>query len=147
MSGRKKAWLLLITSILLTTAAQLMFRAGARGAPEFDRVTDLLNRGLVDLFIATNGTVIAAGILCYAISMLCWVIAISRFDLSVAYPMLSISYALVYLLAVFLPDLAEQASAHRSIGIGLIVLGVALVGRSGKPAGDFGHDARESADS
>jgi multidrug transporter EmrE-like cation transporter len=56
------------------------------------------------------------------------VLALSRVDVSVAYPMLSIGYVVNALAAWLL--FAEQLSATRLIGIGIIIVGCWLVARS-----------------
>ena len=73
---------------------------------------------------------IAFGLATYGISMLCWMMALANYQLSLAYPMLSTSYILVYLGAVWLPQLNETVSTTKTIGIILIVIGVVFVTRS-----------------
>jgi multidrug transporter EmrE-like cation transporter len=58
-----------------------------------------------------------------------WIVALSRVDVSVAYPMLSIGYVVNALLAMWL--FGEAVSLQRWIGIGVILIGVTIVARSG----------------
>ena len=74
---------------------------------------------------------LAAGLICYGISLLAWLIALARFDLSYAYPFLGASYVLVYLVAVTCPQLDESLTATRAAGIALVALGTTLVWRTG----------------
>jgi undecaprenyl phosphate-alpha-L-ara4N flippase subunit ArnF len=76
---------------------------------------------------STIGVASAAGMVCYGTSMFCWLAALGRLPLNLAYPLLSLSYPLVYLGAVLLPFFNETVNAQRLAGIGLIMLGVALL--------------------
>ncbi|MDQ2737016.1 MAG: SMR family transporter [Pseudomonadota bacterium] len=72
---------------------------------------------------------ILGGLTCYVVSVVVWIVALSRIDVSIAYPMLSLGYVLNALLASWL--FGEAVSLQRWLGIGVILLGVALVARSG----------------
>ena len=61
--------------------------------------------------------------------MVVWIVALSRVEVSIAYPMLSIGYVVNALLAWWL--FGEDVNAQRWLGIGVIVVGVVLVARSG----------------
>ena len=58
-----------------------------------------------------------------------WIVALSRVEVSVAYPLLSVGYVVNALMAMWL--FGEVVTAQRWIGIGVILLGVTLVARSG----------------
>jgi drug/metabolite transporter (DMT)-like permease len=58
-----------------------------------------------------------------------WIVALSRVEVSMAYPMLSIGHVVNALLAWWL--FGEDVGVQRWLGIGVIVLGVVLVARSG----------------
>ena len=58
-----------------------------------------------------------------------WIVALSRVDVSVAYPMLSVGYVVNALLAMWL--FGEVVSLQRWLGIGIILVGVTLVARTG----------------
>jgi undecaprenyl phosphate-alpha-L-ara4N flippase subunit ArnF len=112
---------LIISSILLGSAAQLLLKLGMNALPaEFDISTLPL-----DALAWTAG-----GLVCYALAMLLWMLALSRYELSFAYPLLSITYILVYLGAILLPALDETISLQKTLGILLIVAGVVFVTRS-----------------
>ncbi len=62
----------------------------------------------------------------YALSVFAWLVALQRFSLSQAYPFLSLGYVLVYVFAVLMPGLNETVSWSKSLGIFLVLTGVAL---------------------
>ena len=61
--------------------------------------------------------------------MVVWIVALSRVEVSIAYPMLSIGYVVNAVLAWWL--FGEEVNAQRWLGIGVIIIGVVLVARSG----------------
>ena len=116
---------LILTGVLLNAAAQLLLKAGARalsGVP-----LTFANAGLVLERAALNGPILG-GLACYVISVGVWILALTRVQVSVAYPMLSIGYVVNAVAAWLL--FAEQLTAQRMAGIGVIVLGCWLVARS-----------------
>ncbi|HEY3729890.1 MAG TPA: SMR family transporter [Steroidobacteraceae bacterium] len=116
---------LILTGVLLNAAAQLLLKAGSRVisgiAVSFANGWTLLER------VAVSPPILG-GLLCYLISVMVWIVALSRVDVSVAYPMLSIGYIVSALAGWLL--FAEQLSAARMGGIGIIIVGVWLVARS-----------------
>jgi len=135
MVTKSTARLLIIASLVLTTAAQLMFRLGMQTSGLHEVFSHAGELDLLGWLLSPAALVVIGGIACYGVSLLCWVVAISRFELSVAYPLLSLSYISVYAIAVYWPGFGEQASITKLLGIGLIMLGVTLVATSSyKPA-------------
>jgi undecaprenyl phosphate-alpha-L-ara4N flippase subunit ArnF len=120
--------LLIISSILLGSAAQLLLKIGINLLPA--------ELSLSIPFPVTAALWIVSGLACYGLSLMLWMMALSRYELSFAYPMLSLSYILVYLGAMAIPQLHETFSVSKTLGILLIVLGVILVTRSKKTAVD-----------
>ena len=126
MKGADFWWV--IGGVLLNAVAQLLLKAGASstgpiliGAPG-----NALARSALDL---AQHPAILGGLACYAVSVVVWIVALSRVDVSIAYPMLSIGYVVNALLAGWL--FGEDVNAQRWLGIGVIVVGVVLVARSG----------------
>ncbi len=74
-----------------------------------------------------------AGLGCYALSLIFWVVALAEYELSLAYPMLGLSYVLVYAAAVFWPRFGESVSLSRTMGVLLIMVGIALIQRRRRP--------------
>lgn len=124
---KSNAVLLLGLSIVLSACAQLFMKVSMLNLHDVIS-TDV---SLWQLVIE-NKTVIAwllAGLCCYAISMLSWMFALIKYELSFAYPFLGLTYILVYLGAVYWPQIGEQLSWQRSAGILLILIGVVFVNR------------------
>lgn len=116
-----------VACVLLSTAAQLLLKAGMtallRLSPDWTEPATVLASGcLTDI-----GGIVMAGLACYVVSLFVWIGALARIDLSVAYPMLSSSYVLVYLVATRSEQLAEAASITRGAGILLVVLGIGAI--------------------
>ncbi|HEX4023253.1 MAG TPA: SMR family transporter [Steroidobacteraceae bacterium] len=116
---------LILTGVLLNAAAQLLLKAGARALSGLP--LNLSNAAVVLERAALNGPILG-GVACYAVSVGVWILALTRVQVSVAYPMLSIGYVVNAVAAWLL--FAEQLSAQRMAGIGVIVLGCWLVARS-----------------
>lgn len=65
----------------------------------------------------------AAGFL----ASLAWMAAMTKFDLSHAYPFMSLNFVVVLLLSGWI--LSEPMTAHKTLGVGLIVLGTLIAAR------------------
>lgn len=101
---------------VLNAAAQLFFK---RASAQFS-----LN--LID--DATNVSLIL-GLLLYGGFFIAMVLALRQGELSMLYPIISLSYVWVTLLSYTL--LGERPSLFKNIGIAVIVVGVAILGRGG----------------
>ena len=128
MKAKKgNAVLLLSLSIVLSACAQLLMKASMM------QLHDVVNTEVSVLqLIAENKTAfvwLIVGLGCYAISMLSWMFALIKYELSFAYPLLGLTYVLVYLGAVYWQQIGEQLSWQRTVGIMLILIGVAFVNR------------------
>jgi multidrug transporter EmrE-like cation transporter len=120
------AWIL--GGVLLNAVAQLLLKAGASnsGVISLDAGSAVLWRTAVGL---AQHPYILGGLACYVVSVIVWIVALSRVEVSIAYPMLSIGYVVNALLAWWL--FKEDVNAQRWLGIGVIIVGVVLVARSG----------------
>lgn len=118
----------ILSGVLLNAAAQLLLKAGARSVGQIS-----MSDGSQALWRAATGLAMHPGVIgglaCYAISVVVWIVALSRVEVSVAYPMLSIGYVINAGLAWWL--FGEQLNLQRWLGIGVIIIGVILVARSG----------------
>lgn len=68
---------------------------------------------------------IILGVLLYGVSSIIFIIVLKMTDLSIAYPMTSMSYIFVTILSYNF--LKEKINKYKTIGIILIIIGVALV--------------------
>ena len=116
---------LILSGVLLNAAAQLLLKAGAR---TLGGLSWSVGNAAALLERAAFSTPILAGLACYVISVAVWILALTRVQVSVAYPMLSIGYVVNALAAWAL--FAENLSAQRIAGIGVIIAGCWLVARS-----------------
>jgi multidrug transporter EmrE-like cation transporter len=123
--SKSLAALFVLLTIALTVYGQLIVKwqildAGDYPGAWVDRLEYmgrlLLNPWVISVFV---GAFIAA---------MCWITALTRFELSVVYPFMSLSFVLVLVLsAVFFNEAITPA---KTIGIGLIVAGLAIGSQS-----------------
>ena len=116
---------LVVTGVLLNAAAQLFLKAGTNRVGAFSFALE--NVVPIGLRLASSPHVLA-GLSCYVVSVVVWILALSRVQVSVAYPMLSIGYIVNAFAAWML--FGESLTAQKLVGIGFIIVGVILVGRS-----------------
>ena len=121
--SKKTAALLVATSVLLTSVAQILFRS----AMSQTDVT-LFEIMAIPTSLSTPAVAfLAIGALLYGTSMLLWMFALTRFPVSLAYPMLSLSYIMVYVAATSIPSMGEVGSMSKALGVGLVVVGVSIM--------------------
>lgn len=121
-------FLLVLVGVGLNAAAQLLLKAGASAVGAISGWSGL--RAAAPALALHPG--ILGGLSCYVVSVVVWIVALSRVEVSIAYPMLSLGYVANALLAMWL--FGEVVSLQRWVGIAVILVGVALVARSGGPA-------------
>ena len=119
------AFAFLITGVLLNAAAQLLLKAGTNAVGRFEFVADNIVPVATRLAFEPH---IAAGLVCYGVSLVVWIMGLSRVEVSIAYPMLSIGYLVNALAAWYL--FGEAVTLTRLAGIGIIIVGVYIVARS-----------------
>jgi len=119
------AFAFLMTGVLLNAAAQLLLKAGTNVLG----VITLSRDGWADTLMrmATQGYFML-GAACYVVSLFVWILGLSRVPVSIAYPLLSVGYIVNAIAAQYL--FGEAVTATRWLGIGCIVIGVALISRS-----------------
>ncbi|MGJ7498463.1 SMR family transporter [Variovorax sp. RT4R15] len=124
-------FVLILTGVLLNAGAQLLLKAGAMSVGPISLVSSGAALWRTGLSLAQHPSILG-GLALYAISVAVWIVALSRVDVSIAYPMLSIGYVVSALVAWGL--FHEAVTAQRWIGMGVILIGVTLVARSGSAA-------------
>ena len=117
---------LAILSVFIATAGQLLLRAGMErvGYVGFDRIA----RPLTLIMQVAKEPRVVFGLGVFALSAVMWLVVLSRAPLSVAYPFAGLTYILTTLFARYF--LNEKVTAARWLGVGLILVGIILVGRS-----------------
>ena len=103
-------------SILLNSTGQILFKAARAAQPDSSLLALFLH-------IETWG-----GLLIYGLSAVCWLWVLSRASLSFVYPILSLSFPIVVCLSVVF--FSEPILPMRWAGVGVIVVGVSLLGRT-----------------
>jgi drug/metabolite transporter (DMT)-like permease len=103
-------------SVALNATGQILFKAARVAQPDASLPS-------LFLLIETWG-----GLLTYGLSAVCWLWVLSRASLSFVYPILSLSFPIVVCLsAIFF---SEPILPMRWVGVGAIVVGVSLLGRT-----------------
>ena len=110
--------ILVLICTLFTSAAQVLYKAGANNL-DFQNWMTLFTNWQIGL-----------GILLYGIAAVLLIFAFKHGELSVIFPMISTSYIWVSLLAVYY--FGESFTTVRIVGIIVIILGVTLIGVGGK---------------
>ena len=115
--------ILILLSVLLNCAAQLLIRKGMLVEGEVGMQNMLSHVGSM----ITNLWLWAA-MLCYALSILLWMSVLSKVEVSYAYPFLSVGYVVSAVAGYALFN--ENLSPVRIAGIIVICIGVILISRS-----------------
>ncbi len=115
----------IIAGVLLNALAQLLLKAGANNVGAIHLSMD--NLFAVGLKVAMQLPIIG-GLTCYVLSVVVWIIALSRVDVTIAYPMLSLGYVVAAIGAWYM--FGEALTVQRMVGIGVILIGVALLART-----------------
>jgi len=113
----RRAVALVFVCTVLNAAAQLLFKR-ASGHFSLNLMDDVTNVWLI------------GGLLLYGGFTLAMVLALRQGELSMLYPIISLSYVWVTLLSYTV--LHEKPNMPKTVGIVLIVVGVAVLGRGGK---------------
>lgn len=111
------AFLLLIGSIILGVAGQVLLKRGMTKLPGFQVRNALALAGSPE---------IVGGFLAYGLSTLLYLRSLASLDLAQAYPMVSLGYVLVVLFSRLF--FREAVSRSRWVAVLIICAGVALVG-------------------
>lgn len=77
---------------------------------------------------AITEPLLLGGVLLYAVPLVAYIVLLKTVPLSVLQPVLALTYVVTPLLAMLVTD--ETVPAQRWVGIGVIVLGVAVVAQS-----------------
>jgi undecaprenyl phosphate-alpha-L-ara4N flippase subunit ArnE len=110
--------LLLLGSVACDVTGQVCFKFGVSHASTGPDAPSLVYK-------VFHSPWIALGVAVYALEFVLWFAALSRTELSVAFPFTALGYVGVVLASRFLLD--EHVSMRRWLGVGTIVVGVALV--------------------
>ena len=115
--------ILILLSVLLNCAAQLLIRKGMLIEGEVDMQNMLSHVGSMITNVWLWGAM-----LCYALSIFLWMSVLSKVEVSYAYPFLSVGYVVSAVAGYALFN--ENLSPVRIAGIIVICIGVILISRS-----------------
>ena len=115
--------ILILLSVLLNCAAQLLIRKGMLVEGEVGMQNMLSHVGSMITNVWLWGAM-----LCYALSILLWMSVLSKVEVSYAYPFLSVGYVVSAVAGYALFN--ENLSPVRIAGIIVICVGVILISRS-----------------
>lgn len=114
---------LILLSVLLNCAAQLLIRKGMLVEGEVGMQNMLSHVGSMIINLWLWGAMF-----CYALSILLWMSVLSKVEVSYAYPFLSVGYVVSAVAGYALFN--ENLSPIRVAGIIVICIGVILISRS-----------------
>lgn len=115
--------ILILLSVLLNCAAQLLIRKGMLIEGEVGMQNMLSHAGSMITNVWLWGAM-----LCYALSIFLWMSVLSKVEVSYAYPFLSVGYVVSAVAGYALFN--ENLSPIRIAGIIVICIGVILISRS-----------------
>lgn len=121
---RRRSFIIVVFCTFLSAAAQLLIK---RGAMQLGQNATLLDAALR---IFTDPQLFA-GYALYGLFTAGLVLALRHGELSLLYPVIAVSYVWVSIISVTI--LGERMNALESAGVLLIVVGVAFLGREGRP--------------
>ncbi len=119
-TSNQPAFLFALVTIVMQVASQLLLRSqvvGMQNLPFSEVVMKSLVNPMVWLALSTLVVGVAA-----------WLFTLSRLDLNQAYPLVALTIPLTAVLSTWI--FSEPLPLVRSLGIGLIIVGVLIVGRS-----------------
>lgn len=120
-----KILITVVLSVSCAVAAQFALKAGISGAEVKTILHEPLNvRSIVALI--TNKFVLV-GLALYVFGVFVWLHVLSVWDVSKAYPLVGLGFAFTAAIGWVI---GEQVTFIRALGVALICVGVALVGRS-----------------
>jgi multidrug transporter EmrE-like cation transporter len=117
-----QVWVYALTSILLSSAGQLLLKQGLNAVKNPDMPA------VAFLVAALTNLQVLAGLFAYGSGAIVWLLALRQTQLSLLYPLVSLSYVAVAAGSVLF--LGESLPMGRIVGIAVIMAGVVLVARS-----------------
>lgn len=119
-------FLLILVSVLMSSLAQIVLKAGMSSASVARSLSGGLQWSSV-LSIATHPMVIG-GLAIYFASALVWLLVLARVQVSLAYPFVGIGFVVTMVLGWWLQG--DSVTPIRIVGTLLIASGVAVLSRS-----------------
>jgi multidrug transporter EmrE-like cation transporter len=120
--------LLVLSSVLLTSGAQLLLKYGMTRPAIKIALADQASP-LVSLQVIATSPAVLMGMACFGLSAVLWLFVLAKIPLSTAYPFIAVGIIITVVGGRFL--FAEPVSLLKLLGIALVIAGVICVGSSG----------------
>lgn len=117
---------LALASIAMSSIAQILLKAGMSG-PAVRGAIEAGGTAVVLRAVALSPGVVT-GLALYGLGAMLWLAVLAKAEVSQAYPFVALGFVVTGLLGWMMFD--DAMGPARMLGIGLIVVGVVLVGRS-----------------
>ena len=117
-----------LVAILLLVGGQTLLKLGLN---DIGGVSLLGGNPIGSLLGLFHTPWVILGFVCYGVSAILWLDVLSKLDFSMAFPMVSLTYVFSLLIGRFI--FHETISLLRVVGVALILGGLFLVVRSGRP--------------
>ena len=130
--SRRQSTALVFGCTILGAAAQILMKSGANVLSSTNPVEILTNPLVLASYcleILLTPTIFA-GYCLYGLSTVLLVLALRDGELSILYPIISLTFAWVTILSVII--FHDAVNALKIVGISVIILGVAILGRDGR---------------
>jgi uncharacterized membrane protein len=125
-AARRKSFLLVFSCTVIGAAAQLLIKQGS-------------GRLSMNVLALITNVPLVTGYTLYGVNTLLMVLALKNGEMSRLYPIIALTYVWTTLLSYAL--LGETSNVYKNVGIATIVIGVAVMGRTGKTRGEAGVKA------
>ena len=119
-TGNQLAFLFALVTIGMQVASQLLLRSQMAGMQNLS-VSEVLMKSVVN-------PVVWLALATLVVGTAAWLFTLSRLELNQVYPLVALTIPLTAALSTWL--FSEPLPLMRSVGIGLIIVGVLVVGRS-----------------
>jgi multidrug transporter EmrE-like cation transporter len=117
----------ILCSVTISAIGQIFLKIGLNSLHK-SGAAEQLSGPLKEIGLALTTPGVIAGLGCYAIGTLLWLNALARVELSQAYPFVGIGFMLTTLAGWWIFD--DHLSSERVSGIGVVLLGIALLART-----------------
>jgi drug/metabolite transporter (DMT)-like permease len=114
---------LILLSVTISALAQICLKFGVMSPGVQQAIA-----GTGSMYPLATSPGLIGGLALYALGAVTWILVLSKTEVSQAYPFVGLSFVMTLFLDYFI--FLGAISVWRVIGVGLIVLGVAIVGQS-----------------
>jgi len=116
---------LILLSVLLSASAQIMMKAGMSSGSVQQALSSREAVSTIILAVAMSPLVML-GLLSFGFSAVSWLFVLSRIAVGQAYPFVALGIVVTSVAGHFIFN--ENLDIYRTLGIGIIVVGVIIVG-------------------